>query len=66
MLENDQTLSAMAEILARSADYRVLRRLVPRTRCPVAPRRQQSFLTSIHRRSHKRCADPSRTYAASI
>jgi hypothetical protein len=31
MLENDQTLSAMAERLARSADYRVLRRLVPRT-----------------------------------
>src|SRR5262249_41877017 len=31
MLENDQTLAAMAEALARSADYRVLRRLVPRT-----------------------------------
>jgi len=30
MLENDQTLAAMAEALARSADYRVLRRLVPR------------------------------------
>lgn len=27
---NDQTLAAMAEALARSADYRVLRRLVPR------------------------------------
>src|SRR5215470_16577948 len=31
MLENYQTLAAMAEALARSADYRVLRRLVPRT-----------------------------------
>jgi DNA polymerase-3 subunit epsilon len=31
MLENEQTLAAMAEALARSADYRVLRRLVPRT-----------------------------------
>ena len=31
MLENDQTLAAMAEALARSGDYRVLRRLVPRT-----------------------------------
>ena len=31
MLENDQTLAAMAEALRRSADYRVLRRLVPRT-----------------------------------
>src|SRR5689334_4669028 len=31
MLENDPTLAAMAEALARSADYRVLHRLVPRT-----------------------------------
>src|ERR1700751_716449 len=31
MLENNQTLAAMAEALARSGDYRVLRRLVPRT-----------------------------------
>src|SRR5215510_3785519 len=31
MLENDQTLADMAEALARSGDYRVLRRLVPRT-----------------------------------
>src|SRR6516162_1635536 len=31
MLENDQTLAAMAEALGRSADYRVLRRLIPRT-----------------------------------
>jgi DNA polymerase-3 subunit epsilon len=30
MLENNLTLSAMAEALAKSADYRVLRRLVPR------------------------------------
>ena len=31
MLENDQTLAAMAEALAKSGDYRVRRRLVPRT-----------------------------------
>jgi len=31
MLDNDQTLATMAEALARSADYRVLRRLIPRT-----------------------------------
>jgi DNA polymerase III subunit epsilon len=31
MLENDQSLAAMAEALARSGEYRVLRRLVPRT-----------------------------------
>jgi DNA polymerase III subunit epsilon len=30
MLENDPALAAMAEALAKSADYRVLRRLVPR------------------------------------
>ena len=30
MLENDLTLAAMVEALAKSADYRVLRRLVPR------------------------------------
>src|SRR5262249_53831289 len=29
--KNDQTLAAMADALARSDDYRVLRRLVPRT-----------------------------------
>jgi DNA polymerase-3 subunit epsilon len=31
MLENDLTLAVMAEALAKSTDYRVLRRLVPRT-----------------------------------
>jgi DNA polymerase-3 subunit epsilon len=31
MLETDISLAAMAETLAKSADYRVLRRLVPRT-----------------------------------
>jgi DNA polymerase-3 subunit epsilon len=31
MLENDQSLAAMAEALARSGEYRVLRRLIPRT-----------------------------------
>jgi DNA polymerase-3 subunit epsilon len=31
MLENNQSLTAMAEALAGSGDYRVLRRLVPRT-----------------------------------
>ena len=31
MLEDNQTLAAMAEALARSGEYRVLRRLVPRT-----------------------------------
>jgi DNA polymerase-3 subunit epsilon len=30
MLENDQTLAAMAEALAKSDDYRILRRLIPR------------------------------------
>src|SRR5450756_1049302 len=30
MLENDPALAAMAEALAKSADYRFLRRLVPR------------------------------------
>ena len=30
MLENDLTLSAMAEALAKSTNYRVFRRLVPR------------------------------------
>jgi DNA polymerase III subunit epsilon len=34
MLENNLTLAAMAEALAKSADYRVLRRLVPRTTFP--------------------------------
>jgi hypothetical protein len=36
MLENDQTPAAIAEALAKSADYRVLRRLVPRT-TPLRP-----------------------------
>lgn len=31
MPENDQSLAAMAEALARSGEYRVLRRLIPRT-----------------------------------
>jgi len=31
MLETDISLAAMAEALAKSADYRVLRRLVPRS-----------------------------------
>jgi DNA polymerase-3 subunit epsilon len=31
MLEDNSNLAAMAEALARSGDYRVLRRLVPRT-----------------------------------
>ena len=31
MLENDQTLAGMADALAKSADYRVLRRLIPRS-----------------------------------
>jgi DNA polymerase-3 subunit epsilon len=31
MLKSEQTLAAMAEALSRSADYRVLRRMVPRT-----------------------------------
>lgn len=31
MLENDETLATMAEALAQSPNYRVLRRLVPRT-----------------------------------
>ena len=30
MLENDLTLAAMAEALAKSDDYRVLQRLIPR------------------------------------
>lgn len=34
MLANDLTLAAMAEALAQSPDYRVLRRLVPRTSFP--------------------------------
>ena len=31
MLEDDSNLAALAEALVRSGDYRVLRRLVPRT-----------------------------------
>ena len=34
MLENDTALAAMAEALAKSADYRILRRLVPRKASP--------------------------------
>ena len=34
MLDNNLTLAAMAEELAKSADYRVLRRLLPRTTFP--------------------------------
>jgi DNA polymerase-3 subunit epsilon len=45
MLENDLTLAAMAEVLAKSADYRVLRRLVPRTTFP--PSIDQSTKTGI-------------------
>ena len=45
MPENDITLFAMAEALAKSADYRVLRRLVPRT--TFAPSIGQSTKTGI-------------------
>jgi DNA polymerase-3 subunit epsilon len=45
MLENDLTLTAMAEVLAKSADYRVLRRLVPR-KC-FTPSVDQSTKTGI-------------------
>jgi DNA polymerase III subunit epsilon len=45
MLENDLTLAAMAEALARSADYRVLRRLLPRT--TFAPSGGQTTKTGI-------------------
>jgi DNA polymerase III subunit epsilon len=45
MLENDLTLAAMAEALAKSADYRVLRRLVPRTTFP--PSIGQSTKTGV-------------------
>ena len=45
MLENDLTLAAMAEALAKSADYRVLRRLVPRSTFP--PCTGQSTKTGI-------------------
>lgn len=45
MLENDLTLATMAEALAKSADYRVLRRLVPRTTSP--PSIGQSTKTGI-------------------
>ena len=45
MLENDVTLAAMAEALAKSANYRVLRRLVPRT--TLIPSIGQSTKTSI-------------------
>jgi DNA polymerase-3 subunit epsilon len=45
MLENDVTLAAMAEALAKSADYRVLRRLVPRT--TFSPSIGQSTKTGI-------------------
>src|SRR5215467_13629661 len=45
MLENQLTLTAMAEALAQSADYRVLRRLVPRE--TFAPSIGQSTKTGI-------------------
>jgi len=45
MLENDLTLAAMAEALAKSADYRVLRRVVPRE--AFAPPVGQSTKTGI-------------------
>jgi DNA polymerase-3 subunit epsilon len=45
MLENDLTLAAMAEALAKSADYRVLRRLVRRE--AFAPPVGQSTKTGI-------------------
>ncbi|MEH2524182.1 MULTISPECIES: 3'-5' exonuclease [unclassified Bradyrhizobium] len=45
MLESDLTLAAMAEALAKSADYRVLRRLVPRT--AFTPSDGQSTKTAI-------------------
>jgi DNA polymerase III subunit epsilon len=45
MLETDLTLAAMAEALAKSADYRVLRRLVRRT--TFAPSIGQSTKTGI-------------------
>ena len=45
MLENDLTLDAMAEALAKSADYRVLRRLVRRE--AFAPPVGQSTKTGI-------------------
>jgi DNA polymerase-3 subunit epsilon len=45
MLENDLTLAAMAEALAKSADYRVLRRLVPRV--TFTPSVGQSTKTGI-------------------
>ena len=37
MLQHTTDLAAMTEALSRSADYRVLRRLVPRPICPTAP-----------------------------
>jgi DNA polymerase III subunit epsilon len=45
MFKNDQSLAAMAEALAKSADYRVLRRLVPRT--TFTPSIGQSTKTAI-------------------
>ncbi|MDA9545021.1 DNA polymerase III subunit epsilon [Bradyrhizobium sp. CCBAU 45321] len=45
MLETDLTLAAMAEALAKSADYRVLRRLVPRER--FAPPIDRSTKTGV-------------------
>jgi DNA polymerase-3 subunit epsilon len=45
MLENDVTLAAMAEALAKNANYRVLRRLVPRT--TFSPSMGQSTKTGI-------------------
>jgi len=45
MFKDDQSLAAMAEALAKSADYRVLRRLVPRT--TFTPSIGQSTKTAI-------------------
>jgi DNA polymerase-3 subunit epsilon len=45
MLENDVTPAAMAEALAKSVDYRVLRRLIPRT--TFSPSIGQSARTGV-------------------
>jgi DNA polymerase-3 subunit epsilon len=45
MLKNDSSLTAMAEALIRSGDYRVLRRRVPRT--TTAPSVDQSSRTGV-------------------
>jgi len=65
MLENDQSLAAMAEALARSGEYRVLRRLVPRTSfTPSEGATKTAILLDVEttgRRDHiKRCFDHSK------